>query len=207
MVVIMLIMAVIVGGAFGLCRIFGNGSIKGSAWVVRNNGESVLLRGEQICLYKDAAVDAEKVRVLCNASLDKAQSEADRDRRIYGKEVGTEEVDRITRLIAEANSALAAIKGRPTVGLYEAYALLESAELANGQHYVSLIDLTAAFKITNVDVDGHYRFDGVPSGKYFLGASFMPSSGHVIWFVPIEVPADKEATFDLFNANSRAFGQ
>ena len=77
--------------------------------------------------------------------------------------------------------------------------IIEGARHDRDVRYASLLDLSEAPGRT--DIDGAFRFESVPPGRYWLFSGMELMDHPYGWFVPIAVVAGESLTVDLSTAN------
>jgi hypothetical protein len=195
-------------------------SVHGAAWVVRRNGDSIILRGLHIHLVRSTFADSSPVCDLAAASLpdlEDARKDAsdslaiernhpitsddpnDISVELYKSELHTIEsqVKSFSDRIEAVNDCVQ--KRPPNMNAADAYHLLLQASLLDKVQFpytsISVADADA-------DVDGKYTIANVPPGEYYLFANFDSGLIVVDWLLPIHFAPGTQASLDLTNDNA-----
>jgi hypothetical protein len=195
-------------------------SIHGAAWVVRKNGDSIILRGLHIHLLRPAFADSSPVCDLAAVyipSLEELRKITNRLLEIEGEHPLTSDnpndisvrmqksqVDILKADVKSYTQRIEIIKKlaqqHPSdMKDVDAYQLLLVASISGKVDFpynsVSVID-------TDTDVDGKYTLSNVAPGDYCVFANFDSGMFSVDWLVPIHVAPGTQASLDLNNDNA-----
>ncbi len=189
---------------------------------MKKNGDSTLVRGMEIQLLKDGTVTSSRLtqefesylgrlRFIISDDEQKLKVEsAEQDKMMRDfpgitrttimEDYYRSEIASIKELLQVRQPELTTIKPTETVLSY--YKHVRSASSYFGPPDVSVLAQTFGVATTHADSEGHYRFENVPVGNYFLLADFDSAYSRVQWFVPVSIATSGEVSVDLFNDNA-----
>lgn len=184
-----------------------SGTVSGSAWVIRGNASSDLLRGLQIEIIKPNASRSAAARVI-QAEVDAAELDAKNWRELADRYRGDSfmqdsvrsDDDRADEARARAQKLRAAISqltGEMPVD--ELFRLCQRPP-SGGVSLNPVIEESAVARVTT-DAEGKYSVEDLSNGKYFIHAVFITELHAVQWLVPVTVSGN-DVKIDLFNDNA-----
>jgi hypothetical protein len=192
--------------------------VNGSAWVVRNNATSDLLRGLQVHLLSSeapvgaVAASLEQSRKDAKASAERwAQSAAEnrakaaaepygRLKTMYMEFAGEDQAGERKSLAVVAAIEAASANLKPGVDLARSYGLLQALDEDGVARFAPVARATSqAQAVTNAD--GKFSLSNVTPGRHYLYAIFSSEVMVMEWLQPIEV-VDSDVTVDLYNDNA-----
>jgi len=153
------------------------GQITGFVYVTKGSGESNILRGQQMFLIRADSL-FEEDRILIKHMLDEFSAAFQKGLRLIDEDDTPDEQLIQYGLIGVRLSTFDVLDSL----LYNYYS-------------------QSSFVSTYTDVDGKYKFSGLPSGTYAIYSRFHTHFDVVYWLVDVKISQNKITKLDLSNYN------
>jgi hypothetical protein len=192
-------------------------TISGAAWIMRENGDTVLQRGLRVQLLRPTVTSASVTETLQAAiptwqklAADYRDMANDVDKQIasFGDADGSwskrkaEELNTAREYDSKVANFRSFIASAPAeLTLDSAYSIVSSASTDKRVSFEAIANASKVFEV-KADADGKYVTDGIPPGRYYVHASIDTTLMFVEWLVPVQIE-DKPVKLDLDNDNAR----
>lgn len=200
------------------------GSISGGMWITKGGGQSDIIRGQAIFLLPEY-VCLHKVKNFLQHSKTASQESVKK----YEEELKTAEGDWEKAYQAALDANILALKmvallmdsssDFPTIELLASFETILAArfltpacflvmtqerKISLQETYFELgLEFLDDYLIeTKTTIEGQYKFDDIPEGKYVIVSNWKSAFNYIEWIVPVAVKGGEKTELDIHNANA-----